>query len=169
MSALTGFDLDDRHKAFIEFVIRDGLDTAVASERAGFHPQYGYTILKKPAVVATIHQMIQTDLVTVAAPAAFRVAKSLMLDEKVSPRVRADISFKFMDRAGHITPASKEGKQQKALSEMTRDEMLHFIETNQAQIDRIEAELAERATDVSAPRNAPDPALIDAKALSFLD
>lgn len=168
MSGITT-QLDARQRAFVGYVAKEGLEIAEAAARAGYAPGSGYSVLKSPAVVAAIHQTIQHELVAVVAPLAFSVAKNLMRDEKVSPRVRADISFKFMDRAGHITPSSKQQAQDKALSEMSRDELLQFIDRNQAAIDKVEQELAERATDVSAPRNAPDPALIDAKPLSFLD
>ncbi|RXG85261.1 DUF1192 family protein [Bradyrhizobium zhanjiangense] len=50
----------------------------------------------------------------------------------------------------HCTPTRKEtASQQKSLSEMSRDELAAFIAGNQAEIDKIEAELASRAKDVS--------------------
>ncbi|WP_183232189.1 DUF1192 family protein [Bradyrhizobium sp. SBR1B] len=39
--------------------------------------------------------------------------------------------------------------QQKSLSEMSRDELADFIASNQAEIKRIEAQLASRAKDES--------------------
>ena len=81
---------------------------------------------------------------------AYRVAKSLLQDTSVSARVRADLSIKVLDRAGHIAPTRNDkNSQQKSLSEMYRDELADFIASNQAEIDRIEAELASRARDVS--------------------
>ncbi len=148
---------------------RDGYGPTESAKRAGYNEGYGYQLLRKPAVIEAIHRTLQSDMVSVIAPEAFKVARTLMNDDKVSPRVRADISFKFMDRAGHIAPANKDSQPQKALSEMTRDELLQFIDRNQAAIDKVEQELAERATDVSAPRGAPDPQVIDDKPLSFLD
>ncbi|MGY3034129.1 uncharacterized small protein (DUF1192 family) [Bradyrhizobium sp. USDA 4354] len=84
------------------------------------------------------------------APLAYRVAKSLLQDSSVNARVRADLSIKVLDRAGHIAPTRKEmSSQQKSPSEMSRDELAAFIASNQAEIDKIEAELASRAKDVS--------------------
>jgi HPt (histidine-containing phosphotransfer) domain-containing protein len=58
--------------------------------------------------------------------------------------------MKVLDRAGHIAPTRKDlAPRQKALSEMSRDELAAFIEQNQAEIDKVEGELASRATDVS--------------------
>jgi hypothetical protein len=73
--------------------------------------------------------------------------------------VRADLSIKILDRAGHIAPTRKESPAQKALSEMSRDELASFIDRNQAEIDKIEGELAARAKDVS-PRVAEDPSFL---------
>lgn len=86
----------------------------------------------------------------VGAPLAYRVAKSLLQDASISARVRADLSIKVLDRAGHIVPARKDqSSQHKSLSEMSRDELADFIASNQAEIDKIEAELASRAKDMS--------------------
>nr|WP_256465479.1 DUF1192 family protein [Bradyrhizobium sp. 159] len=106
--------------------------------------------MRLPAVAAAISESIQLDLAVVGAPLAYRVAKSLLQDASVSARVRADLSIKVLDRAGHIAPARKETQSsQKSLSEMSRDELAAFIAGNQAEIDKIEAELASRAKDVS--------------------
>jgi hypothetical protein len=60
------------------------------------------------------------------------------------------LSIKVLDRAGHTTPTRRDDTaREKALSEMTRDELAAFIEKNQAEIDKIEGELASRAKDVS--------------------
>ncbi len=55
---------------------------------------------------------IQLDLAVVGAPLAYRVAKSLLQDEAVSARVRADLSIKISDRAGHIAPTRKDNSTQ---------------------------------------------------------
>lgn len=80
---------------------------------------------------------------------AYRVAKSLLQDEQVSAQVRADLSIKILDRAGHIAPTRKGPPAQKAFSEMTRDELAAFIERNQTEIDRIDGELGARAKNIS--------------------
>lgn len=169
MSQSAALQLTDQQTELVRLIAREGVEIKEAGRRAGYSSSSVYSVIKRPAVVFAIHEAIQSDLISVAAPLAFRVAKSLLADEQVSARVRADIAFKFMDRAGHITPSNKAKPAQKALSEMTREEMLEFIDRNQAEIDKIESELAERATVVSSPDKPPMPATIDAKPLSFLD
>jgi hypothetical protein len=106
--------------------------------------------MRLPAVAAAISESMQLDLAVVGAPLAYRVAKSLLQDTSISARVRADLSIKVLDRAGHIAPTRKDpSSRQKALSAMSRDELAAFIERNQAEIDKVEGELASRAKDVS--------------------
>ncbi|TWA89566.1 phage terminase small subunit [Bradyrhizobium stylosanthis] len=157
--------LTEQQRDFVRFIVSGGRSPEEAGALCGYHPKSVYRLLKMPAVAGAIHEAIQQDLVSVGAPAAYRVAKALMLDEKVSARVRADISFKLMDRAGHIVPTRKDLAPGKALSEMSRDELASFIKRNQAEIDRAEQEAAGRAIDITPQHAAP----VDAKPLNFLD
>ncbi len=79
------------------------------------------------------------------APFAYRAAKTLLVDERVSARVRADLSVKILDRADHVIPSTRAQPPQKAMSEMSRDELVAFIERNQPASDKAEAELAGQA------------------------
>lgn len=169
MSQALQAGLTEQQTAFVHWVARKGLDTDEAARRVGYHPDYGYQLIRKPAIAGAIHEILQIELVAVVAPSAFKVARRLMEDETVSARVRADIAFKFMDRAGHITPSNKAKGAEKALSEMSRDEMLAYIDRNTAEIEKMESELAERAIDISAPVMPRNEGLREAKPMSFLD
>ncbi|WP_342737469.1 hypothetical protein [Bradyrhizobium sp. B117] len=149
-------DLTDQQRELVRCIVVEGRPPEEAAVMAGYHPKSVYRALRLPAVAEAISASIQLDLAAVGAPLAYRVAKSLLQDERVSARVRADLSMKVLDRAGHIAPTKKDlAPQRKSLSEMSRDELAAFIETNQAQIDKIEGELASRATDVSPQRTEP--------------
>ncbi|GMO11656.1 hypothetical protein [Bradyrhizobium ottawaense] len=150
MTALVACDLNDQQRELVRLIVVDGKPPEDAAKLAGYHPKSVYRTLRLPAVAAAISESIQLDLAAVGAPLAYRVAKSLLQDSSVSARVRADLSIKVLDRAGHIAPTRKTmSSQQKSLSEMSRDELADFIASNQAEIDKIEAELAFRAKDVS--------------------
>ncbi len=164
MSQLAPYNLTDQQAALVRGVAYEKLDIHEAGRRAGYKADSVRSVLRRPAVALAIHEALQNEIQTVFSPLAIRVAGELLRNENVAPRVRADIAFKFMDRAGHITPSNKSKAPEKQLSEMTRDEMLAYIE-----IDKIESELAERAVDVSAPANAPSIKTLDAKPMSFLD
>jgi phage terminase small subunit len=150
MVALIATDLTEQQRDLVRRIVVEGKPPEEAAQLAGYHPKSVYRTLRLPAVAAAISETIQLDLAAVGAPLAYRVAKSLLQDERVSARVRADLSIKVLDRAGHITPTRKDlAPQQKSLSEMSRDELAAFIERNQAEIDKVEGELASRARDVS--------------------
>ena len=133
----------------MRYLVVEGKPPEEAAKLAGYHPKSAYRTLRLPAVAAAISETIQLDLASVRAPLAYRVAKSLLQDESVSARVRADLAIKVLDRAGHIAPTRKETPAQKALSEMSREELAAFIDRNEKEIDRIEGELGARAKDVS--------------------
>ncbi|MGY4288759.1 hypothetical protein ACVWXO_007979 [Bradyrhizobium sp. LM2.7] len=150
MPSLAPYDLTEQQRALVRFIVNEGKRPEEAAELAGYHPKSVYKTMRLPAVAAAISESIQIDLAVVGAPLAYRVAKSLLQDTSVSARVRADLSIKVLDRAGHIAPTRKDSSaQQKALSEMSRDELAAFIERNQAEINKMEGELAARAKDVS--------------------
>ncbi|MVT69944.1 hypothetical protein GPL21_33185 [Bradyrhizobium pachyrhizi] len=156
MTALTASDLTEQQRELVRYIVVQGKSPEEAANLAGYHPKSVYRTLRLPAVAAAVSESIQLDLAAVGAPLAYRVAKSLLQDEKVSARVRADLSMKVLDRAGHITPTRKDlVPQQKAFSEMSRDELASFIERNQAEIDKIEGELASRAKDISVQATEP--------------
>ncbi|OPY95782.1 hypothetical protein A5906_07390 [Bradyrhizobium sacchari] len=150
MPSIASYDLTEQQRTLVRLIANEGRRPEEAAELAGYHPKSVYKTMRLPAVAAAISESIQLDLAVVGAPLAYRVAKSLLQDASVSARVRADLSIKVLDRAGHIAPTRKEtSSQQKSLSEMSRDELAAFIERNQTEIDKIEAELASRAKDVS--------------------
>ena len=149
MTALTVSGLTEQQRALVKYLVVEGKPPEEAAKLAGYHPKSAYRTLRLPAVAAAISETIQLDLASVRAPLAYRVAKSLLQDESVSARVRADLAIKVLDRAGHIAPTRKERPAQKALSEMSREELAAFIDRNEKEIDRIEGELGARAKDVS--------------------
>ncbi|MCJ9729537.1 DUF1192 family protein [Bradyrhizobium sp. PRIMUS42] len=150
MPSIAAYDLSEQQRTLVRLIVNEGRRPEEAAEIAGYHPKSVYKTMRLPAVAAAISESIQLDLAVVGAPLAYRVAKSLLQDASISARVRADLSIKVLDRAGHIVPARKDqASQHKSLSEMSRDELADFIASNQAEIDKIEAELASRAKDVS--------------------
>jgi HPt (histidine-containing phosphotransfer) domain-containing protein len=149
MTALTVSGLTEQQAELVRYLVKEGKPPEEAAVLAGYHPKSVYRTLRLPGVAVAISEAIQLDLQTTMAPLAYRVAKSLLVDERVSPRVRADLSIKILDRAGHIVPSNRAQAPEKSMSEMSRDELVAFIERNQAEIDKAEAELAGQAKDVS--------------------
>jgi phage terminase small subunit len=155
MSALAATMLNEQQRELVKYIVVEGKPPEEAAKLAGYHPKSAHRTVRLPAVAAAISETIQLDLASVGAPLAYRVAKSLLQDESVSARVRADLAVKVLDRAGHIAPTRKETPAQKALSEMSREELAAFIERNEKEIVRMEGELAGRAKDVTPQATEP--------------
>lgn len=162
------YGLTDKQAAFAEHVAAGGLP-ADALRVAGYGKSVAASYLMRlPAVRAAVHDAIQR-AIEAEAPASLAVLREIRNDKKAPAKVRADISMRLLGLAGHVLPTKREEKAQKPLAEMTREEMLSFIELNQAAIDKAEAELAARATDVTVPAGAPKQATALVKPLDYLD
>ena len=87
--------------------------------------------------------------INAGAPEALAVVRALMKDTSVSAKVRADIGFKWLDRAGYVAP--------RAAAPKGLDIPLHEMSVNDLRdlAAQLGAEIADRATVVSAP-NAPE-------------
>lgn len=160
--------LSDQQAELVRNLVVLGLPPELAGERSGYHSKSVYRTLRIPAVAAAVAEGMQFQIGLIST-GALHVAKTLMHDSAVSARVRADIAFKILDRAGYVVPSTKGKAPEKALSEMTQAELLAFIDRNQAAIDKAEGELAAAAKDVSAPAIAPGAKAFDAKPLNYLD
>ena len=170
-SVLATKDLSDRQATFVAAII-EGLSATAAAERAGYagpHHVVGWRLLRMPQVAAAVHGEIQRQLTTEDAPASLRVLRRIRDDETAPVRVRADIGLKLLQLAGHVAPSDRNEAPGKQLQEMSAEELLAYIDRNQAEIDRLEAELMSRAKDVSAPVSDPIEQVVDAKTLNYLD
>lgn len=154
---------------FVRLVVR-GLPLSEAARQAGYvNPDVaGAQIMHSAAVQAAVYAGVQRQL-QADAGVNLRVLRKIRDDEGAPARVRADIGLKLLQLSGHTVPTTQEGKAQKALSDMTRDEMVAFIEQNQAAIDRAEQELMSRAKDVSVQDSVPIEQGIGDKPIEYLD
>jgi uncharacterized small protein (DUF1192 family) len=161
--------LVDRQAEFVRRIL-DGEHEQAAALNAGYNSESaGFRLVRLPQVAQAIHLELSRRLTTAAAPLAYRVGMSLLKDEKTAARIRADIALKFLSMAGHGAKEGGNASHDKPLAEMTSSELHSYLERNQAEIDRLEAELASRAKDVNASHNAQEPLVLDAKPLDYLD
>ena len=157
------FDLNDSEALWVQTYAEAGDDKA-ACLAIGYAADQSRKILARfmraPQVVAALHlevlRLLQQD-----APRARRTALSLMENEEVSAKVRADIAFKLLDRAGFIAPrAAPAGRGgDTPMHEMTTTELRSLA-------NRLEGEIAGRAKEVG---NVPADPIDDAQAAALLD
>lgn len=83
----------------------------------------------------------------------------LLQDTATSDKIRADIAFKILDRAGHIAPRARAAGDgaDKTLGEMSLDEL-------KATQDRLQSEILARAK----PVNAQSGAIVEGEAADLL-
>lgn len=160
--------LTEKQAAFVKAFV-SGVPRQAAAEQAGYASDLsGYHLLSLPHVLAAVHQEMQRALIA-EAPTSLRVLREIRDDKTAPARVRADIGIKILALAGHSAPERGESSLQKPLADMTRSELDTQLQANLAEIDRLEAELAARAKDVSAPASAPGDTNSEAKPLTYLD
>ncbi len=161
--------LNDRQKGFVVAYCRNGHIGKAALEAGYAHVEDGYRLIRAPHVIAAIHHEVQRRLVAEAAPSSLQTLVDLKNDPATPPRVRADIGIQLMKMAGHVAPTTRDNAPGKQIHEMTREEMIAYIDRNQAEIDAAVNRLSELATPVSAQHSAPKPMQVDANPLSYLD
>ncbi len=159
--------LDERQQVFVANVCK-GMGPEAAGEVAGYGKNVWRSVVNLPHVRAALHEAVQHSLAE-DAPINLRVLRAIRDDTKAAAGVRADIAFKLLRLAGHVEPTkSVNDGPAKALSEMSAAELADWRAKNQAEIDRLTEELANRAIPVSAPSDAPEPPIVDANALDYL-
>lgn len=139
----------------------DGIPPRDAALKAGYaNSESSWTALRLPNVCSAIRNEIARRIVVEGAPLGLSVLIQLAKDDTVLPAVRRACARDLMAMAGHVAPkAAEQGdKGAKPLHEMSSDEL-------RAVVDRLESELAARATPVSAPLDT----LQIAKPLNWLD
>lgn len=165
----TRHGLTDQQRAFV-FAMVDHGSTQVASQTAGITLGQGRSWLSVPAVGAALREAVALALAA-DAPVNFFTLRKLRDSDATPARTRADIAIKLLKLAGFVEPAAGKVSQNdtKTLAEMTSAELRTWREANQREIDRLEGELATRATDVSAPAGATIGPTPGPESLSYLD
>lgn len=117
---------------------------AEAERRAGVSKNYGYDLIRVPAVQAALHAEIRRN---VSLGAAIGVRRAIWLCEHAkSESVQVKAALGLLDRAGFVAPraAPLGSGVEKTLNEMNIDELKDLAA-------KLEDELAGRAKAVSAP------------------
>lgn len=130
-----------KHQAFLDAVL-DGHGFTKAGELAGIKniTRDVIPVVLTPVVRAYARGRLRGKVDIEAAPAAYKILFDMMNDPTTTKGLRADIGKFFI---AHSLPAPKAKEEDdgadKPANEMTNNELL-------ANIDRIEAEMAKRAT-----------------------
>ncbi len=136
--------------------IAQGFDPKDAAIKAGYSivsaREIAYDLLQSPAILVAVQISVAQQLAS-AAPAALKLLRDVVQDERCDKRLRVVCAKTILDRAGHIAPkaAAPGAAGDVPLNEMSMTDL-------RALADKLEGELADRAKDVSSARRAPNKA-----------
>jgi hypothetical protein len=130
------------------------------AEAAKVHSGYSTTVqgsdlLRRPHIAAALRWEVARQMATDGASIGFRTLKRLATDLKMPGAVQATAAKALLQGAG-LLDAPTDQKESKSINDMTRDELHTYIESKRAEIDQMEAKLAEGARDVT-PVATPQP------------
>jgi hypothetical protein len=141
--------LTEKQAAFVRATL-GGADHIQSAALAGYSSPAtdGWRLVRLPHIALAIETELRRRLQVEIAPACIAFLFDVVRNESKSfgERVRVDAAKTLLDRAGYQAPKQHEIGKEKAVEEMSTAELHAFI-------DRTEAELASRATDVSVPES----------------
>lgn len=144
--------LNEKQAAMLADIIA-GLPPVEAAKRQEYGNPHkaAKDFMARPDVLLAIRRHSVGTLVGEGVPLAIKTLFQILKDEAAPARVRVDAAKTVLDRAGIAAarPAAPEAKNEKALSDMSPDEL-------RALISRLENEVAERAEPVLAPEPGGD-------------
>lgn len=156
-SAITvtaSFGLSEMEATFVRKYLSSGQKEASAAAAGYSSPnESAYFVLRLPHVAEALQYELGRLLRVEDAPRARRILLDLMEDTKAGARIQFDAAKTVLGLAGFVPPSKSAADEapEKQLTEMSQEELRSEMQKREAEVDRLEAELAARATQVNAP------------------
>jgi len=149
--------LDEKQRKFVSTFVSTG-NAEAATSASGYEITSQYYLLRRPDIIAAIRFEVQRRLATEGASVGYGAILEVARDEKAPGAARVAAGKALLTAAG-LLEAPQAGKEAKSINDMTRDELRDFIEAKRAEVDKMEAALADRAAilNPAGPSQAPDP------------
>lgn len=144
----------EQERKFIRLV-SDGTAETAAAVTCGFSEDYGYKLVRQPAISAAIRGEVMR-LLAIDGVVIGRKALRAIANDTTAPAAARVSAGKALLQAGGLLEATAESRHSKSLNEMTRDELRAFIESAEKEIDQAETVISNRATLITAPVSAPE-------------
>jgi hypothetical protein len=143
-----GIDLPERQFEMLYHYV-SGDDKATACRKAGYPATASWTLFNRGKVRRALPLIIESFLVTDAAPAALRALYRIVTDDKAPGGVQVQAANSLLDRAGFGAKRhEKQAGEGKDVAQMSADELRQAI-------DKLQAEIDGRMHDVT-PDSEPD-------------
>lgn len=152
--------LTEQERAFVVAYAARG--DAEASKRDARYQDTttGQHLLRRPHIALAVRAEIRRLFATEGAQISYRSLKRIALDEK-APAAAQVAAAKALAQAAGLLDAPTDQKETKSINDMTREELHTYIESKRADIDKMEAALADRAQDITPNTNTQAPDLLD--------
>lgn len=147
--------LTEQEREFVRYYVLQG-----SVEDAKRHANYpketsGHVLLRRPqiglAVRAEIMRLLATEGAQIGYGGLRRIAQDLQ-----APAAAQVAAQKALLQAAGLLDAPQQDKETKSINDMSREELHTYIESKRKEIDSMEAQLADRARDVT-PRPDTQP------------
>lgn len=154
--------LSDQQRNFVITLVRSG-DAAFAKSVSGYADSvHASQVLREPGVAAALRWETARQLATEGAQIGFGTLKRIAQDPKAPAAAQVAAAARLLQGAG-LLDAPSQDKESKSINDMSREELRSYIESKRADIDKMEKELADRATDITPVRDSePQNAVIQA-------
>jgi phage terminase small subunit len=139
--------LNDQQAIFIHEYVCGGGNASKAAREAGYSEksagQYAHELLQKPHIQAAIHAEQARQIGGELASMAVGVIRNILKDTSAANSVRLDAAKTALHIAGHVAPKAAEPPENKdkALSDMTADELESFIRRGRKALEKAEADM----------------------------
>lgn len=131
--------------------IAQGTTIEAASRSACMTYDAAWRALQLPAMQLAIRRELAHRIATEGASVGFKALHSIAGDLKAPAAARVTAGRALLAMAGFSEKAGEERRTEKPLNEMTGEELRVFIDKHESEINKLEGELAARATPVNAP------------------
>lgn len=144
--------LTDKQADFVRHLARYGDKMAAAAAAQYSQPETeAWRVVRLPQVQTALAAEMKRVLLAEGAPLAFSRLYAILRDSKTAPKDTIAAARIIIDRAGFVPPSQSAGDHggEKPLEAYSAEEL-------RAKLDQVEAQLANRAKEVSAPKPAED-------------
>lgn len=153
-------NLTDEERRFIYTYISVG-NAEEAKRVSGYSTNLlGNDLLRRPHMAAALRWEVARQLATDGARIGYGCLKRIAQDQKAPAAAQVAAAKALLQGAG-LLEAPRQQEESKSINDMDRDELRQFIENKRADIDRMEAKLAEQAQDVTPKPNPQASDLLD--------
>lgn len=145
--------LSDVERKFVLHYIEFG-NAEQAKAVSGYHTTVlGSQLLHRPSIAAAMRAEVARQMATDGARIGYGCLKRIAKDTKAPAAAQVAAAKALLQGAG-LLDAPDKPTDSKPLTEYSREELRDYIVSKQTEIERMEAELAARATDITPVRDS---------------